>query len=92
MAKRDKADVIDKVMAEPIQMPGCPQLVVTRAFAWQWLKRMGYNPDPRAGYASIDYMVFGGSRMKPCDEPLTDMSLPWVKNVLALMESHCAAA
>lgn len=89
MAKATKRNLIDEVMAEPIRMPGCPQLIVTRGFAYSWLKRMGYNTDPRAGYASVDHMVFGGLRMTPVDEPLTDMSLPWVVNVLALMESHC---
>jgi hypothetical protein len=33
--------------------------------------------------------VFGGARMTPVDEPLSDMSQPWVVNVLALMEAHC---
>jgi len=36
-------------------------------------------------------MVFGGTRMKPVDEPLTDLAQPWVVELLALMERHCAA-
>ena len=91
MATKTRRNVIDDVMAEAIRMPGCPQLIVTRGFAYQWLKRMGYPTDPRnRPFSSIDYMVFGGTRLTPVNEPLTDMDLPWVKNVLALMESHCA--
>lgn len=91
MDKRTRRrNAIDDVMDEAIRMPGCPQLIVTRGFAYQWLKRMGYPTDTRnRPFSSIDYMVFGGTRLRPCDEPLTDMDLPWVKNVLALMESHC---
>lgn len=87
---RKTTNVIDAVMAEAIRMPGAPQLIVTRSWAYQWLKRMGYNTDPRAGFASVDHMVFGGSRLAPTGEPLTDLSLPWVKQLIARMESDCA--
>lgn len=87
-----KTKAIDAVMAEPIRMPGAPQLIVTRGWAWQWLKRMGYETDCRKGpFATVDYMVFGGTRLTPVNEPLTDMSLSWVKSLIARMEADCAA-
>jgi hypothetical protein len=61
-------------------------LIVTRSWAYQWLKKLGYNTDPRAGCASVDYMVFGGTRLTPVDEPLTDMTQPWVIALIAQME------
>lgn len=88
MAKR-KENIVDRVMNEAIPMPGSPQLIVTRGWAYQWLKRMGYNTDPKAGFASVDYMVFG-SRMRPVDEPLTDLSQPWAQSLIARMEQDCA--
>lgn len=69
-------------------MPGAPHLIVTRGWAYQWLKKMGHSTDARAGYASVDFMVFGGSRLTPVDEPLTDLSQPWVISLIALMERH----
>jgi hypothetical protein len=85
-----KQNVIDAVMNEAIRLPGCPMLIVTRGWAYQWLKKLGYNTDPRAGYASVDYMVFGGYRLTPVDEPLTDMTQPWVIALIARMEADAA--
>ena len=70
-------------------MPGAPDLIVTRGWCYQWLKRMGYNTDPRAGFASVDYMVFGGNRLVPVNEPLTDLTQPWVVSMIARMEADC---
>ena len=84
-----RCHALDAVMSEAIRMPGAPQLIVTRGWAYQWLKRMGYNTDPRAGYASVDHMVFGGARMRPIDEPLTNLSLPWAVQLIATMERDC---
>lgn len=92
MAKRTKRNIVDDVMNEAIPMPGAPQLIVTRGWAYQWLKRMGYNTDPRAGFASVDYMVFGNRRLTPVNEPLTDLEQPWAKNLIATMERHCQEA
>lgn len=91
MNKRTRrVNVLDEVMAEPIRLPGCPQIIVTRGWCYSWLKKLGYNTDPRAGFASVDYMVFGGTRLKPCDEPLTDMTQPWVVALIARMEQDAA--
>lgn len=86
-----KRNAIDEIMAEAIRLPGAPNIIVTRGWAYQWLKKMGYNTDPKAGFASIDYMVFGGSRMTPVNEPLTDMTQPHIVALIALMERHNAA-
>ena len=91
MAKRTR-NIVDEIMNEPIRLPGAPQVIVTRGWAYQWLKRMGYNTDPKAGFASVDYMVFGGSRLRPVDEPLTDLTQPHIVNLIALMERHMSEA
>lgn len=88
--KTRRVNVIDVVMSEAIRLPGAPFVIVTRGWAYQWLKRLGYATDPRKGFASVDYMVFGGSRMTPVDEPLTDMSQPWVVALIAQMEADAA--
>lgn len=90
MAKRTRQNIVDRVMAEAIRLPGAPQLIVTRGWAYQWLKSLGYNTDPRAGFASVDYMVFGGRNFRPVAEPLTDLTQPWAKSMIALMEKHAA--
>jgi hypothetical protein len=85
MAKRT---AVDEVMNEAIRLPGAPFLIVTRGWAYQWLKSLGYEIDSRKGpYATVDYMVFGGSRLTPVDEPLTDMNQPWVVALIARMEA-----
>lgn len=85
-----RRNAIDDVMAEAVRLPGCPQVIVTRGWLYSWLKKLGYNTDPLAGFASVDYMVFGGTRLKPCDEPLTDLSQPWTVALIARMEADCA--
>jgi hypothetical protein len=83
-----KRTAVDEVMDEPIRLPGCPQVIVTRGWAYSWLKRLGYETDTRKGpFATVDYMVFGGSRLRPVDEPLTDMTQPWVVALIAQMEA-----
>lgn len=91
MAKQIRRNAVDEVMAEPIRLPGCPQLIVTRGWAYQWLKKLGYETDPRKGqFSTVDYMVFGGSRLTPVDEPLTDMTQQWVVALVARMEADMA--
>lgn len=78
---------MDQLMAEPIRLPGCPQIIVTRGFVYTFFRdELGYDTSAR-GFASLDYLVF---RHAPVSEPLTDMNLPEVQNVLALMKSHAA--
>jgi hypothetical protein len=91
MARR-KPSIINEIMNEPIRLPGAPQVIVTRGWAYSWLKRLGYNTDPKAGFASVDYMVFGGTRMRPVDEPLTDLTQPHIVELIALMERHATEA
>ena len=59
---------MDEVMAEHILMPGwLGGFIVTRDFAYQWLKAQGWNPSDR-GYGSLDHTVF----IKPAvDDELT---------------------
>ena len=47
----------DVVMRERIHMPGVPQLVVPRAFAWQWWHKQGWT-GPAHGIGSLDYAVY----------------------------------
>lgn len=86
MAKRTKRNIVDEIMNEPIRLPGAPQVIVTRGWAYQWLKKLGYPTDPRVGWGSVDSMVFGGRNMRPVDEPLTDLSQPHIKDLIARME------
>lgn len=74
--------IIQAVMDEHIQLPGCPQLIVTRGWAYRWLRdELGYDPTAR-GFASLDYMVFGRKETK---EPLTDLTLPHIAHLIAYM-------
>lgn len=66
---RRRHNIMDEIMAEPVRMPGFPQLIVTRAFAWDWLAELGYRPNER-GFGSMDYMVFG---KPPVELPMTDL-------------------
>lgn len=62
----------DSVLDEHIRLPGVPQIVVTRQYAYRWLLAAGYDPRAR-GFASMDYLVFYPG---PLDEPLTDVTEP----------------
>jgi len=83
-------------MAEPMVLPGAPQIVVTRGWAYQFFtKTLGYNPSER-GFGSVDYMVFGRSiateRCLPLDTPLTDLTEPWAAGILKAIERDCAVS
>jgi hypothetical protein len=85
-----KPTFMDELMNEHIPLPGCPQIIVTRGWAYQWLKdRLGYDPSAR-GFASIDYLVFG--RRKSVALPLTDLTAPHIAATLALIEATEKAA
>lgn len=47
--------ILDKLMAEHIPLPGCPDIIVTRAYAWQYLLDLGFDPCENG---AMDYMVF----------------------------------
>jgi hypothetical protein len=57
---------MNELMAEPIAMPGAPDLIVTRGQAYDFLKAEGYPLV--GGFGSVDYMVFG---RKPSDRVLS---------------------
>lgn len=61
-------NTLTRIMAEPIAMPGFPQLIVTRGFLYQFLKSAGWNPSER-GFGSLDYITFAADATA---EPLTD--------------------
>lgn len=91
MARTHRPTVLDALMAEPMRLPGAPQVIVTRDWAYAWLKKLGYPL--RGGYGSVDYMVFGrdvasSKRMEVLE--LTDLTQPHIVALLALMERHCA--
>ena len=69
MATTKRRNILDEIMDEPIRMPGVPQLIVTRGYAYQELKRLGYSERDK-GFGGIDYMTM---HQKPSDEPLADV-------------------
>ncbi len=70
-------------MDEHIQLPGCPQVIVTRGWAYRWLRdNLGYDPKAR-GFASLDYLAFGRREVA---EPLTDLTAPHIAALLAFIE------
>jgi hypothetical protein len=66
----ETVDLITGIMMEHIQMPGFPQIIVTREFAYFWLKERGWSPRER-GFGSLDYMSFGRNAI---NVPLTKES------------------
>lgn len=86
MARRN---LMDEIMAEHIRLPGCPQFVVTRAFAYQWLKDCGYSDrDPDR---LLDRMVF---LARERSEPLTDLAdhEEWLAGVQAEIRAEFTSA
>jgi hypothetical protein len=82
MAKKQSA-IVDAMFNEHIELPGCPQIVVTRAWAYRWLRdSLGFDPKAR-GFASLDYLVFA---RRETQAPLTDLSQPWATNLIAFIE------
>ena len=50
--------IMDEIMAEPIRMPGFPQIIVTRGWLWIWLvDKLGCNPRER-GIGSVEWTIF----------------------------------
>lgn len=89
MAK--KQSLLSELMAA-MRLPGAPQLIVTREWAWLWLTKLGFPK--HGGYNSADYMVFGrdvatSRRLEQLE--LTDLSEPWAVALIARMEADCAA-
>lgn len=72
-------DLASRLMAEHVEMPGFPQLIVTRDFLYHWLAARGWNKSER-GYGSLDYAAFGRDAI---EAPLTDESERdyWLKQV-----------
>ena len=88
MARTRRPNAIDALMAEHIQLPGAPQIIVTRGWAYTFFRdELGYDPHAR-GFASLDYLVFG---KRATEQPLTDMTIQPVRATLALMKQHAAA-
>jgi hypothetical protein len=65
--KKQNGSAIDRIMGEHIGLPGVAGIIVTRAFAWQFMLDCGDNPKMR-GQCSMDFAVFFPP---PLDEPLT---------------------
>lgn len=91
----NKQTMIGALMAEPMRLPGCPQIIVTRGWAYEWLIKLGY-PE-LGGFGSVDFMVFGrnlDSRRKNLDplteDDLTDLDDPRVRRTIRLMEETLA--
>ncbi len=69
--------ILDGLMNERVAMLGMPQVIVTRAFCYGWLKEQGWNEgrpnSQQSGYCfqSFDYAAFGRAAT---DQPLTEPS------------------
>lgn len=74
---------MDRLMNEPVELPGCPELVVTRGFCYQFLKELGYPL--QGGFGSVDYMTF---RRSAVNRPLSDLTEPFAVNVLARIRAE----
>jgi hypothetical protein len=71
-----------ELMDEHIYLPGCPQIVVTRGWAYSWLRdKLGWNPSER-GFGSLDYVIF---RPDATNEPLTELT-GWAADLIAHVE------
>ena len=49
--------LLSQIMSEHIGMPGFPQIIVTRGYAYKYLKSLGWN-ESECGFGSLDYTVF----------------------------------
>jgi hypothetical protein len=93
MAQKSRTAFMDALMAEPVRLAGCPDIVLTRGDAYQfYVGACGMDPHGR-GFGSVDYMVFssglGSAYGKlPLDTPLTDLSEPWVVAVMAKIAEY----
>lgn len=70
-APRSRTHFMDQIMAEHVYLPGVAHgFIVTRHYAYQWLKACGYNTADREEMLMVDRMVF----LQPAlDAPLTDL-------------------
>jgi len=83
--KKRRVSFMDELMAESIRLPGAPQVIVTRGWAYVWLKKLGYPL--QGGFASVEYMTF----RRPAEQlALTDLTSPWAVALIARMEADCA--
>lgn len=54
---RTKKPIIQRIMDEHIELPGFPQIVVRRGWAYQFFKSLGWSESDR-GFGSLDYSIF----------------------------------
>lgn len=78
MARKSKTAFLDELMAEHVELAGCPDIVLTRHDAWRfYADRCGL---PKfGGFASADFLAMG---RKAVDAPLTDLSEPWTQRIM----------
>lgn len=78
--------LVREVFEEHVRLPGAPQIIVTRAFVYDWAIRMGF--EAQGGFASADYLAFGISTRPTVDEPLTDLTDPRWARLLADVSNY----
>jgi hypothetical protein len=62
--------IVQEVMDQPIRLPGCPQFIVTRGWAYAWFRdQVGMDQSKRGPY-SLDAIIFGAQSSA---EPLSDV-------------------
>lgn len=87
-SKRTPTTILDEIMNEAIRLPGCPQIIVTRAWAWAWLHRTGVRQCATGDnlFFNCQYMTCGPQARK-VNEPLTDLTDPTVVRFLSQVEA-----
>ena len=74
---------MSELFAEHIPMPGCPQMIVTRAFLYNFLCDCGWDPTAQ-GIGSLEWTVMHHA---PVADLLTDLWQPWAESTLATLKS-----
>lgn len=76
MSRCSRRNIVAEVMNEHIP----------RIWAYRWYVKLGMSQDPRDRFASADWAAFGLDK-RATDEPLTDLTQPWVVEVLRRLEA-----
>lgn len=86
MPRRARRNIMAEVMNAHIPLLGCPDIIVTRIWAYRWYVKMGMSQNPADRFMSADWAAFGLDK-RATEEPLTDLTQPWVVEVLGRLEA-----
>lgn len=82
-ARRPQPTIVDRLVAEHVRLRGAPEIIVTRGQAYRIYLETG--APAVGGFASADYMAFGGAAV---DAPLTDLTEEWAVCLLAALRDQ----